>query len=282
MQASLQEKKTKLIRVLASHDRLAVALSGGVDSAVLLAEARAVLGERVIALTARSPIHPPCDMADAKTLASRLGVLHLIVDSNEIDQAGFLANTEQRCYICKKIVFRQLAMAAERQGFPTLAHGANADDLGDYRPGMKAARELGVVSPLVAVGLTKAEVRQLARQRELAVWNKPAMACLATRFPYGTPITLEKLDRVRQAEQVLDSAGFQHCRVRCHGNVARIEVPPAHLAELVDDPMRQRIVDQLREIGFVYIAADLEGYVSGSMNRALTGKRRSAGSSTMA
>jgi len=269
MQASLQDKKATLVRVLRSFNRLAVALSGGVDSAVLLAEARAVLGERVIALTARSPIHPQQDMADAKKLVAEMGVPHLIVDSQEIDHTDFLANTEQRCYICKKMVFGQLAAMADQRGFPTLAHGANADDIADYRPGMKAACELGVKAPLLEAGLTKADVRQLARQRELTVWNKPAMACLATRFPYGTPITLEKLERIRQAEQVLGSVGFQNCRVRCHGNVARIEVAPAHLPALLTDPLRQRIVDRLRRIGFIHIAADLEGYVSGSMNRAL-------------
>lgn len=269
MQASLQHKKAKLVRILRSFDRLAVALSGGVDSAVLLAEANAVLGERVIALTARSPIHSHQDMADAKKLTIAKGVPHLIVDSHEIDHPDFLANTEQRCYICKKIVFGQLAAIAEQRGFSTLAHGANADDPGDYRPGMKAARELGVAAPLLEAGLTKADVRRLARQRELAVWNKPAMACLATRFPYGTSITLEKLERIRQAEQVLGSAGFRNCRVRCHGNVARIEADPAHLPALFTDPLRQRIVDRLREIGFMHIAADLEGYVSGSMNRVL-------------
>ena len=176
-------------------------------------------------------------------------VPHLIVDSHEIDHAGFLANTEQRCYICKKIVFRQLAEMAARRGFSTLAHGANADDLGDYRPGMKAAQELGAAAPLLEAGLTKADVRQLARERNLAVWNKPAMACLATRFPYGTPIMLENLEQVRQAEAALESAGFQNCRVRCHGNMARIELPPEHLPALFTDPLRQRIVDQLRAIG---------------------------------
>jgi uncharacterized protein len=183
MQASLQDKKAKLVRVLKSFDGLAVALSGGVDSAVLLAEARAVLGERVLALTARSPVHPRRDAADAKKLAAEMEVPHLIVDSHEIDHAGFLANTEQRCYICKKIVFSQLAETAAQKGFSILAHGANADDPGDYRPGMKAARELGVIAPLLEAGLTKADVRRLAKQRGLAAWNKPAMACLATRFP---------------------------------------------------------------------------------------------------
>lgn len=269
MQDSLQDKKAKLVKVFKTFDRLAIAFSGGVDSAVLLAEARDVLGEQVIALTARSPIHPMRDVVDATKLAAEMGVPHLIIDSHEVDHADFLANTEQRCYICKKIVFGQLAKVAARQGFSALAHGANVDDLADYRPGMKAARELGVAAPLMASGLTKADVRQLARQRGLAIWNKPAMACLATRFPYGAPITLEKLEQVRQAEQVLESAGFQNCRVRCHGNVARIEVPSAHLPALFNDPLRQQIVERFREIGFLHIAADMEGYVSGSMNRAL-------------
>ena len=269
MDASFEDKKERLTRILTSFDRLAVALSGGVDSAVLLAEANAVLGNRVVAVTARSAIHPDRELADAAKIAADLGVAHVIVDSNEIERPDFVANTPERCYICKKTVFSQLIELTSTTGFPNLAHGANADDRGDYRPGMKAAHELGVAAPLMDAGLTKADIRQIARQRELFVWDKPAMACIATRFPYGTPISLAKVEQIKQAEQVLAAAGFDGCRVRHHGDVARIEVPLERLPALTADPLRQRIVSQLRPIGFLHVALDLEGYVSGSMNRAI-------------
>jgi len=269
MHLTLEDKKKRLASLLRSFDRLAVALSGGVDSALLLAEAHAVLGDRVIAITARSPIHPDREVADAAKIAHDLGVEHLILDSDEIERADFLANTPQRCYICKKAVFGQLMALAGRRGFLNLAHGANADDRGDFRPGLKAARELGVAAPLMEVGFTKQDIRQVARERGLFVWDKPPMACIATRFPYGTPISPAKVEQIRQAEQVLAAAGINGCRVRHHGDVARIEVPLDKLPMLVADPLRQRIAGQLRAIGFVHVSADLEGYVSGSMNRVL-------------
>jgi pyridinium-3,5-biscarboxylic acid mononucleotide sulfurtransferase len=269
MQASLQDKKIRLIRILETFDRLAVALSGGVDSALLLAEAHAVHGKSVIAVTARSPIHPDHDVDDAAKIAASLGVPHLIVDSGEMDRADFLANTPERCYICKKAVFGQLLALIREKGFQHLVHGANADDRGDYRPGMRAAEELGVAAPLMDAGFTKDDIRRMAKDRGLFVWDKPAMACLATRFPYGTPIDPAAIEQVRHAEQVLVAAGFVGCRVRHHGDVARIEVPLGQLPALAADPVRRRIVDQFRKIGFVHVSVDLEGYVSGSMNRVL-------------
>jgi uncharacterized protein len=246
-----------------------VALSGGVDSGLLLAEAHAVLGDRLIAVTVRSPIHPEQEVDDAAALAASLGVSHIIVDSGEIHLADFLANTPERCYICKKNVFGQLLRVIGDKGFKFLAHGANVDDLSDYRPGLKAAGELGVLAPLMDAGFTKADIRLAARHRGLSVWNKPAMACIATRFPYGTVIRPAAVEQVKHAERVLAEAGFVGCRVRLHGEVARIEVPLAQLPMLVADPLRGRIVDQLRNIGFVHVSLDLEGYVSGSMNRSL-------------
>ncbi|MBR9987445.1 MAG: ATP-dependent sacrificial sulfur transferase LarE [Desulfosarcina sp.] len=269
MPASLQDKQKRLIQVLKTFDRLAVALSGGVDSALLLAEAHAVLDQRVIAVTARSPIHPDADTADAAKIAASLGVPHLIIDSAEMRRADFLANTPERCYICKNTVFRQLLAVIREKGFQHLAHGANVDDRGDYRPGMRAARELGVAAPLMDAGLTKDDIRRMAGDRRLFVWDKPAMACLATRFPYGTPLDAAKIEQVRHAEQVLAAAGFVGCRVRHHGDVARIEVPLDQLPRLVADPLRRRIVEPLRKIGFLHVSVDLEGYVSGSMNRVL-------------
>ncbi|MEE4111522.1 MAG: ATP-dependent sacrificial sulfur transferase LarE [Desulfobacteraceae bacterium] len=273
MPASLQDKKKRLVMVLKTFDRLAVALSGGVDSALLLAEAHAVLGQRVIAVTARSPIHPEADIADAAKIADCLGVPHFIIDSGEMGQADFLANTAERCYICKKLVFGRLLAMIREKGVHHLAHGANVDDRGDYRPGMRAARELGVAAPLMDAGLTKDDIRRMARDRRLFVWDKPAMACLATRFPYGTSIDTAKIDQVRYAEQVLAAAGLGGCRVRHHGDVARIEVALDQLPRLVADPLRGRIVESLRKIGFLHVSLDLEGYVSGGMNRMLDKNR---------
>ncbi|WP_155314635.1 ATP-dependent sacrificial sulfur transferase LarE [Desulfosarcina alkanivorans] len=269
MKPSLQDRKRLLTEGLKKFDRLAVALSGGVDSALLLAEARAVLGSRLIAVTARSPIHPEQEVADAEAIAGHLGVDHLIVDSGELRRADFLANTPERCYICKTSVFGLLLAVVREKGFNHLAHGANADDPGDYRPGLKAARELGVVAPLMDAGFSKADIRLVARQRGLFVWDKPAMACLATRFPYGTAISTTALEQVSRAEQVLSDEGFSGCRVRHHGDVARIEVPVDQLLKLVAGPLRRRIVDRFRNIGFLHVSVDLEGHVSGSMNRSL-------------
>ena len=269
MPASLQDKKKRLIQVLKTFDRLAVAFSGGVDSALLLAEAHAALGQNAIAVTARSPIHPDTDIVDAAKIAANLGVPHLIIDSAEMGRADFLANTPERCYICKKTVFGHLLVLIREKGFQHLAHGANVDDRGDYRPGMRAARELGIAAPLMDAGLTKDDIRRMARERQLFVWDKPAMACLATRFPYGTPIDAAKIEQVRHAEQVLADAGLVGCRVRHHGDVARIEVALDQLPRLVADPLRRRIVEPLRKIGFLHVSVDLEGYVTGSMNRVL-------------
>ncbi|MBC2712925.1 MAG: hypothetical protein HGJ94_18615 [Desulfosarcina sp.] len=183
--------------------------------------------------------------------------------------ADFLANTPERCYICKKAVFGHLLALIREKGFRHLAHGANAEDRGDYRPGLRAARELGVAAPLMDAGFTKDDIRQVANDRGLFVWNKPAMACIATRFPYGTPIDSIRVEQVKQAEQVLAAAGLVGCRVRHHGDVARIEVSLDQLPTLVVDPLRHRIVEQLRKLGYLHVSADLEGYVSGSMNRVL-------------
>ena len=269
MQPSLLAKKEKLKTILQRFGRLAVALSGGVDSAVLLAEAKACLGDEVIALTARSPIHPEQELADASRIAVDLEVPHFIVDSHEIEHTDFLANTDRRCYICKKLNFTQLKALAAEKGFAHLAHGANADDLDDYRPGLQAAKELGIAAPLLDAGWTKEDIRRVARERELFVWNKPSMACLATRFPYGSPINLEQVGQIRRAERVLSDTGITGFRVRHHGSIARIETPLEQLSEISTDPLRQRIVDELRTIGFLHVCVDLEGYVTGSLNREL-------------
>ena len=273
MQASIEDKKKILIGILKPYQKLAVALSGGVDSALLLAEAHDVLHDRLIAVTARSPIHSKQDIADAVSLCADLGVSHKIIDTVEMDQADFLANTRQRCYTCKMIVFGQLKKVVKEMGIEYLVHGANADDLNDYRPGLRAACELGVGAPLMDAGLIKKEIRILAKARGLKAWNKPAMACLATRIPYGQRITRRLIEQIRQAEIVLDNIGLKGCRVRHHGAVARIEVPSGQLAQMTSDPLRGQLVAGLRALGFDHVCVDLEGYVQGSMNRGIaTGK----------
>ncbi len=274
MESILGDKKRRLEALLSSYDRLAVALSGGVDSAFLLASARDVIGETMIAVTARSPIHWDGEVADAAKVATILGVTHLIVDSDEMEIPEFLENTPQRCYICKKRLFGKMQSLVKEKGFSVLAHGSNADDITDYRPGLQAARELGVVAPLEKAGLTKTDIRRLARKRGLFVWDKPAMACIATRFPYGSPISDEKIEQVKTAEKILVDRGFMGCRVRHHGDIARIEVPIPQLPKLLSEPMRSRIVHEMKYLGFLYTCVDLEGYVSGSMNRILAQKVR--------
>ena len=269
MKSILQDKKKRLEAVLSSYDRLAVALSGGVDSAFLLASARDMIGEAVVAVTARSSIHFDREVADAAKVAESLGVPHLIIDSDEMELPEFLENTPQRCYICKKHLFGKMQSLVKQRGFPVLAHGSNVDDLKDFRPGLQAAREFGVVAPLEEAGLTKSDIRRLARKRGLFVWNKPAMACIASRFPYGSPINSEKIEQVKAAEQILVNQGFMGCRIRHHGAIARIEVQLPQLPELISEPIRSRIVDELKQLGFLYICMDMEGYVSGSMNRSL-------------
>ena len=274
MQDSIEAKKKILVGILKPYPKLAVALSGGVDSALLLAEAHDVLKDRLIAVTARSPIHSKRDIADAVSLCKNIGVPHKIIDTTEMDQPDFLANTRQRCYACKMIVFGQLKKIVKEMGIEYLVHGANADDLNDYRPGLRAACELGVDAPLMDAGLTKREIRIMAKTRGLKVWNKPAMACLATRIPYGQRITNRLIEQIRQAEIVLDNTGVKGCRVRHHGSVARIEVPSDHLAQLASDPLRGRLVAKLRALGFDHVCLDLEGYVQGSMNRGIaTGEK---------
>ncbi len=265
----LDDKKTRLADALKRFDRLAVALSGGVDSALLLSLAHETIGRGVIAVTARSPIHPPQEVADAVEVARRLGIRHYIIESDEMEQPGFAANPPERCYICKTRVFARLLAFIREQGIDHLVHGANADDPGDYRPGLQAAAELGVTAPLLDAGMTKDDIRRLARERELHVWNKPAMACLATRIPYGTPVTRERLAQIEAAEQTLRDLGLAGFRVRHHGEIARIEVPADRIASLAADAMRSRVVKRLKAIGFLHVCMDLEGYVAGSMNRML-------------
>lgn len=263
----LNNKKNRLYLTLKNLDSLMVAFSGGVDSALLLAVAYEALGRKVAAITAASDIHPAKEKEAAIEFAKKLDIKHIMLESKEMSHPDFVANRKDRCYICKKILFKDILTIAAQLGIKNVAHGANTDDLKDFRPGLKAAHELGVIAPLIDAKLTKDDIRLLSKEIHLAEWNKPAMSCLATRIPYGTSITREALEMVEQVEDVLSGLGFITCRVRIHGNVARIEVNQEDFAKILDNRTRKIVVSKFRTIGFSHIAVDLEGYIQGSMNR---------------
>ena len=266
---TLAEKRELLGSILRGYGRVAVAFSGGCDSSLLCAAARDELGDAAIAITVVSPLLPASELEDAKAVARSLGIEHLLVEEGGIDEA-VAANPPDRCYHCKKIEFAALARAARSRGFATLLDGSNLDDEGDYRPGMRALAELGVSSPLKQAGLRKAEIRELARLRGLATWDKPAAACLASRFPYGERLDAAGLSMVEAAESFLRGLGLGQLRVRCHGGrLARIEVPPHDIKKLCEIETMGAVAARLKELGFLYVCADLEGYSMGSLNRAL-------------
>jgi uncharacterized protein len=247
--------------------RIVVAFSGGVDSTLLLKVAHDCLGDRVLAVTALSSTLPEPERAEAESLARHIGARHEFHESLEMEDSRFLENGPDRCYHCKLSRYRLLVAYACREGYGQVIDGANADDAGDHRPGQLAARELGVRSPMQEVGLTKAEIRAMARSLGLPNWDQPSDACLASRIPYGDPITMDKLSRVAQAEQVLRDLGLQQLRVRDHGRMARIELEVPDLQMALD--RRNRIVQGLKAVGYTYVALDLDGFRSGSMNEVL-------------
>lgn len=271
--SSRADKKKRLRGILQAYDGLVVAFSGGVDSTFLLAAAKEALGDRVTAVTADSPIHSRREIREALETAKALGVTHIVVPFAEMTDPGFIANPPDRCYTCKQLIFAEIIRIAASMGMERVAHGVNLDDLGDYRPGLKAAEEMGVVAPLADAGLTKADIRALSRRMELPTWNKPSMACLASRIPYGRPITPEVLKMVEAAEEILQGLGFSGCRVRHHGEVARIEMAAGDVNRAMRPAVRSQILKDLKDIGFAHVAVDLEGYVQGSLNRALASKR---------
>ncbi len=262
-------KEKALLQALKELESLLIAYSGGVDSTFLLAAAHQVLGGKVLAVTATAPFYLSREIEDAVAFAQERGIEHLLVPSEAGNLAAFRVNRPDRCYHCKKLLFITLKDLAERRGFKHLAHAANVDDSGDYRPGAKAAEEAGVLSPLVDAGLSKEEIRYLSRRMGLPTWDKPAMSCLATRIAYGEPITDEKLRMIEAAEAFIAAHGFKQFRVRCHGSMARIEVEKAALARILESPLREQIIATFKEIGFLHVSMDLEGYVMGSMNRGI-------------
>ena len=247
-----------------------VAFSGGVDSTFLLAQACAVLGRDVVAATSISAIHPPDEIVEARRLASRLGVRHLCLDPEALFDPVFVRNDVDRCYVCKRRLFSRLRHLAAEQGIDHIAHGANLDDNADYRPGHRAAGELGILAPLVDAGLHKDEIRRLSRQMGLDTWNRPAQACLASRIAYGIKINPQRLGQIAAAEAELARLGIDGGRVRCHGDMARIEVPPDAFGDVIE--ARHHLVSSLKRIGFLFVALDLEGYVMGSLNRGFDGQ----------
>ncbi len=313
------DKLEKLKTLLADTGGLVVGYSGGVDSTFLAAVAHQVLGDKMLAVSARSETYPSREAQEAGRLAEQLGFPHIYIDTSELGIEGYSENPPDRCFYCKSELFGKLIEIAKKEGLNSVADGANADDAHDFRPGMRAAQELGVRSPLKEVGLTKDEIRTLSREMNLPTWNKPAFACLASRFPYGTKITAERLALVEAAEEFLHSQGIHQARVRIHpisaetpptlqldsgqasdlprkgggdaaqeagrktvgrgfqpppqeksAYIARIEVNEADLSRFLDETFRQAVVTKLKEIGYLYVALDLQGYRTGSMNEALS------------
>lgn len=264
-----RSKKKDLIHYIQNLDSLIVAFSGGVDSTFLLAVAHEVLGEKLLAATASSATYPSQEQEEAVRFARKQGIEHIVFESDETCLPAFSANSPDRCYHCKKLLSQELLQIANEKGISHIALAANQDDLGDYRPGITAAEEMGMIEPLMEAKLTKEEIRFLSKEMDLPTWDKPAMACLASRIPYGDPVTDEKLKMVEEAENFLAKNGFKQFRVRHHGAVARIEVELSDLRKMMDKTLREKIVEHFKEIGFLHIALDLEGYVTGSMNRAL-------------
>ena len=248
---------------------VAVAFSSGVDSTLLLKVAHDVLGDQALAVTARAPWFPARETAEAEEFCRREGIRQIFMDFGLETVPGFCENPKNRCYLCKKELFRNILNVASEHGLAVVVEGSNVDDLGDYRPGLQAIAELGVKSPLREVGLTKAEVRELSRELGLPTWEKPSFACLASRFVYGETITREKLAMVEEAEEFLHQQGFRQLRVRVHGQMARIEVEPQEIVRLAEPQIRQSVVEKFRTLGFTYVALDLEGYRTGKMNLAL-------------
>lgn len=250
-----------------------VAFSGGVDSTFLLKIAHDILGDNVIAITARSLTFPERELKEAIRFCQQQDIKQRMVDSEELDNPEFVKNPLERCYLCKKQLIGKILTIAKEMGVPYVVDGSNADDLSDYRPGRQALIELGICSPLLKVGLTKQEIRLLSKEAGLSTWDKPSFACLASRIPYGEEITREKLKRIDQAEQYLIDLGFKQVRVRCHGDVARIEVPAEENARIVAPVIAKEIYRSFAKFGFQYTTLDLQGYRSGSMNEGIIVKK---------
>lgn len=266
------EKLEKLISYLKGLDSLAIAFSGGVDSTFLLYIATKCIKGKLVAVTSTSPIHKKRELQDARLIAQNLKVDHILIDTKELSMPEFVTNDKSRCYYCKKNLFKNIRNIIEKKGVFYIADGANIDDMQDYRPGHRAAKEYGVLSPLVYAEFKKEEIRGIAKKIGLNVWNKPSSPCLATRIPYGHKVTQDKLEMVERAENLLKDMGYKEVRVRHYGDMARIEVPESEIEEIAR--MREKILKEFKNLGFLYVALDMEGFISGKLNRIIQGGKQ--------
>jgi len=264
----IEDKRDHLKRLLREMNGCVIGFSGGVDSTLLFAVAKEVLGDRAIAVTITSEIHPGWELAEAREIAGLIGGRHRVLQAKALEIPGLAENPENRCYLCKKVIAGELWKIAKEEGVSFVVDGGNVDDRGDYRPGQQAAREAGIRSPLDEAGFSKEDIRELSQSMALPTWNKPSYACLISRFPYGVYLTPEKMRKVAQAEDFLREMGLRTVRVRFHGDVARLELGEEEY-ERVAHELRQEVVTKVKEAGFAYVSLDLQGYRTGAMNEVL-------------
>lgn len=269
---TIEEKLKRLKDNIKFLESVVVAFSGGVDSSLVAKVCYDTLGERVLAVTARSETYPAYEYEEAKRIATEIGIPHMTIHTSELSIDGFANNSPDRCYFCKSELFEKLKEIAKKYGYRHVVDGANFDDTNEHRPGLEAAKRLGVFSPLKETQLKKVDIREIAKHLGLSNWDKPSYACMSSRFPYGNPITEKKILQVASAEDYLRKAGLKQFRVRHHDTIARIEVMPEDFSLLLQHERRQAVIRKFKEIGYIYVTIDMEGYRSGSMNEVLSPK----------